>query len=155
MRRDVAIFMMVGLIILAGCSSSESASGNMGSVTTPDGDEVGESSLVRADDKVSLTFEACCAVPGNAYTAWWLIGDVTKSMSAVRTEHAAGFVAEIDEIVLEVEIELDNPLDGIRLVVLDHGPDTGDPRQLNSPGGGCPSTPCPVLFSSSHPAIEK
>ncbi len=125
-------------------------------VTTPDGDEVGESVLERETDGITLNFEACCLTPGNAYTAWWLIGDVEKPMGAVKTPQATGWVADSEEIVLGLELEagaegIANPLDGVRLAVLDHGPDTGDPLQLTEPGGGCTGR-CPVVFTTSHAA---
>jgi peroxiredoxin Q/BCP len=127
-------------------------------VTTPDGDQVGESELERGTDKIVLNFEACCVIPGNAYTAWWLIGDVTKPMSVVKTLLAEGFVAEDEQVKLELELKaglasIKNPLDdGVRLAVLDHGLATGDPLQLSTPGGGCTTMPCPVAFETSHAA---
>jgi hypothetical protein len=126
-------------------------------VTTPDGDQVGESELERETDKIVLNFEACCVTPGNAYTVWWLIGDVTKPMSAVKTLFAKGFVAEDEQVKLELELKaglggINNPLDGVRLAVLDHGLATGDPLQLSTPGGGCTTMPCPVALETSHAA---
>ena len=176
--RFIAITLAFVLIVIAGCSQAEdsleeptevqageSEAGNTseGAVTsvspvdTPDDDEVGESNLERETDGIVLIFEACCAIPGNAYTAWWLIGDVTLPMSAVKTPQAEGWVAESEQINLELELEsgvdgLNSMQDGIRLVVLDHGPETGDPSQLNTPGGGCSTTPCPTIFTTSHPA---
>lgn len=126
-------------------------------VMTPDGDLVGESNLEREIDKILLNFEACCVVPGNAYTAWWVIGDVTKPMSAVETLLATGFVAEVEQVNLALELKagsggIDNPRDGVRVAVLDHGLANGDPLQLSTPGGGCTSMPCPVALETSHPA---
>lgn len=105
-----------------------------------------------------LNVEACCVTPGNAYTAWWLIGDVTKPMSAVKSLLATGFVAEDEKVQLELELKagaggINNPLDGVRLAVLDHGLATGDPLQLSTPGGGFTSMPCPVALETSHPGL--
>jgi len=148
--------MAIGLLILSGCGPAPISSTN--SVTTPDGDQVGESVLERADDRITLNFEACCVTLGNAYTAWWLIGDVDKSMAAVKTPQATGWVADSEEVMLKLEIEvgvggIENPLDGVRLVELDHGPDTGDPLQLTEPEGGCTGM-CPVVLSTSHAAPD-
>jgi peroxiredoxin len=126
-------------------------------VTTPGGEQVGESELERESDKIVLNFGACCVTPGNAYTAWWLIGDVTKPMSAVKSLLATGFVAEDEQVKLELELKaslatIKNPLEGVRLAVLDHGEATGDPFQLSTPGGGCTTMPCPVPLETSHAA---
>jgi hypothetical protein len=126
-------------------------------VTTPDGDQVGESELERTTDKIVLKFEACCITPGNAYTAWWVIGDVVKPMSAVKTLLATGFIADKEGVKLELDLNaglggINNHLDGVRLAVLDHGEATGDPLQLSTPGGGCTSMPCPVALETSHAA---
>jgi hypothetical protein len=120
-------------------------------------DQVGESELERETDKIVLNFDACCVTPGNAYTVWWVVGDITKPMSAVKTLLATGFVADNEEITLDLDLKagpdgIGNTLDGVRLAVLDHGLATGDPLQLSTPGGGCPSTPCPVVLATSHAA---
>jgi hypothetical protein len=143
--------------ILENLPVAEETVSSLNPVTTPDGDQVGESELERETDKIVLNFEACCVTPGNAYTAWWLIGDVTKPMSAVKTLLATGFVAEDEQVRLELELKaglggINNPLDGVRLAVLDHGLATGDPLQLSTPGGGCTTMPCPVAFETSHAA---
>ncbi len=122
-----------------------------------DGDQVGESELERDIDKIVLKFEACCVTPGNAYTVWWVIGDVTKPMSAVKTLLATGFVADKEEVNLELDLKtglggINNPLDGVRLAVLDYGQDVSDPLQLSTTGGGCTSMPCLVALETSHAA---
>ena len=173
MKRNLAIAMAIGLLMLAGCDTAspdpgdtqndEVEAGTNGAsstnpVTTPDGDEVGESVLQRETERITLNFEACCVTPGNAYTAWWVIGDVELSMTAtaINSELATGFVADSVELDLELILNagsdgIDDPYDGVRLAVLDHGPDTGDPRQLTSPSGGCTSM-CPVVFTTTHSA---
>ncbi len=106
---------------------------------------VGESSLERSPDGITMNFKACCVSPGNAYTAWWLIGDVELSMTsaAIMSELAIGFVADADSDWIDLELFLETGSEtlehsdaGVRLAVLDHGPDTGDPKQLTTPGGG-------------------
>ncbi len=156
MRKSFAIVLASSLVMLGGCATPDKAPpiSSTNSVTTPDGDEVGESVLERAADGITLNFEACCVTPGNAYTAWWLIGDVEKPMAAVKTPLAIGWVADSEEVMLGLELEagargIENLLDGVRLAVLDHGPDTGDPQQLTNPRGGCTSR-CPVIFITSH-----
>ena len=157
MNKYVIIIMIIGLIVIAGCiSTKEEANGSVSPVNTPDDDQVGESELVREADKIAMNFEACCAVPGNAYTAWWVIGDVELPMSAVETPLADGWVAESEEINLELELRagdegFEDVKDGVRLVVLDHGIDTGNPLQLSTPSGGCRAM-CPVILRTSHPA---
>jgi hypothetical protein len=127
------IFMIIGLLVVAGCSSAqEEANGSVSPVNTPDDDQVGESELTRETDKIVMNFEACCAVPGNAYTAWWLIGDVELPMSSVETPLAEGWVAESEEFNLALELKvgeegLESANDGIRLIILDHGANTGNP----------------------------
>jgi hypothetical protein len=125
-------------------------------VNTPDDDQVGESKLEREADRIVLNFEACCVTPGNAYTAWWLIGDVELPMSAVETPWADGWVAESEQVQLELVLEVgedgfENTQDGVRLVVLSHGPETGNASQLKTPSGGCRAT-CPTILKTSHPA---
>ena len=143
--------------ILENLSQSEETVSSLNPVMTPGGEQVGESELERESDKIVLNFDACCVTPGNAYTAWWLIGDVTKPMSAVKSLLATGFVAEDEQVKLELELKaglatIKNPLDGVRLAVLDHGEATGDPFQLSTPGGGCTTMPCPVALETSHAA---
>ena len=176
MHKYLAMLVVVGGAMLAACAtanetplesmSAQARGGEAGaraqmfssnSVTTPDGKWVGASELQRGTDRISLRFAACCLSPQNAYTAWWLIGDVDKSILAVRAHYATGFVADTQEIRLDLELEAgelsyENPLEGFRLIVLDHGPSTGNPLQLKTPGGGCPSTPCPIVFTTAHPA---
>jgi hypothetical protein len=157
MRRDFAISLAIGLVVLAGCSLADGATSGVSPVNTAEDDQVGESMLERETDGIAINFEACCVTPGNAYTAWWVIGDVTKPMSAVKTILADGWVAESEEVKLELELEaggggIASTNSGVRLVVLDHGPETGDPKQLSTPGGGCSTTPCPVVLRTSHPA---
>ena len=157
MRKYFAVSLAIGLIVLAGCiSAEETTDGSVSAVNTPDDDQVGESKLERETDKIVLNFDACCLIPGNAYTAWWLIGDGELPMSAVDTPWADGWVAESEEINLELELEVgeedfENTNDGVRLVVLDHGPETGKASQLNTPSGGCRAR-CPVILRTSHPA---
>lgn len=160
MRMNSAIVFAIGLVMLAGCAKTDEppSISSTNSVTSPDGDEVGKSVLERATDGITLKFNACCVTPGNAYTAWWLIGDVELSMTnrAIQSELAMGFVADSEQVELELALEagpngIEDPNDGIRLAVLDHGPDIGDPDQLTKPGGGC-STMCPVVFRTAHPA---
>ena len=178
MRRYFGVSLALVLIVIAGCSQAEDSpeepalaqAGETEAGTTPEGtvtsispvnspddDEVGESKLERETDGIILYFEACCAIAGNAYTAWWLIGDVTLPMSSVKTPQAEGWVAESEQINLELELEtgddgLNSLQDGVRLVVLDHGPESGEPSQLSTPGGGCSTTPCPTILTTSHPA---
>lgn len=157
MRKHFLILMVICLFVIAGCSSQEEGTGsNVSPVNTPEDEQVGESNLVREVDRIALTFQACCVTPGNAYTAWWLIGDVELPMSSVETPWADGWVAESEEVKLELELEageegLESTNDGIRLVILDHGPDLGNPAQLNTPSGGCRAM-CPVVLRTSHPA---
>lgn len=70
---------------------------------------------------------------------------------------ATGFVAEDEQVQLELELKagaggINDPLDGVRLAVLDHGLATGDPLQLSTSEGGCRSMPCPVALETSHVA---
>ena len=171
-NRNIALLLTIGLVILAGCrateielrevraldsdSETEPKILSSTSVTNPDGDPVGGSTLQRGSNKINLRLGACCLKLQHAYTAWWLIGDVDKSILAVRAHFATGFVADSQEVRLDLELEagersFDNPLEGIRLVVLDHGPSTGNPLQLKTPGWGCPGM-CPVVFRTSHAA---
>ncbi len=141
-------------LLLIGCSAFGSNSVR-NPVTTPDDEQVGESALERDSDKIVLNFEACCVTPGNAYTAWWVLGDVTKPMSAAETKLAHGWIADGEQVSLALELAvgangIKNSLDGVRVVVLDHGPETGDPRQLTTPEGGCSGRMCPVILSTSH-----
>ncbi len=172
-NRNIALLLTIGLVILAGCRATEiemrevRALGSdsetepkilsSNSVTNPNGDPVGGSTLQRGTNKINLRLGACCLKLQNAYTAWWLIGDVDKSILAVRAHFATGFVADSQEVRLDLELEagersFDNPLEGIRLVVLDHGPSTGNPLQLKTPGWGCSSIPCPIVLTTAHPA---
>lgn len=164
MKRSVTFLAAVGLVLLVACSAkavtnSEELVSSVNPVTTPDGDEVGESELTRATNKIELTLNACCVIPGNAYTAWWLIGDVTKPMHsvAVKAKWAAGFVASSEQIILKLELEagsgrIRNTHNGIRIVVLDHGPDSGSRTQLSESGAGCESDTCPTVLETAHPA---
>ena len=165
MKRSVTFLTAIGLVVLVACSAKTATSTkelvrSTNPVMTPDGDEVGESQLSRITNKIELTINACCVIPGNAYTAWWLIGDVTKPMTAVKTMWAAGWVANSEQINLQLELEagggsvrnIRNTHDGVRIVVLDHGPDSGRSQQLSTPEGGCGSTLCPVVMEVAHPA---
>ena len=157
MRRDFAIFLVIGLIVFAGCSLADGTASDVSPVNTPEDDQVGESILEREADKIAINFEACCVTPGNAYTAWWVIGDVTKPMSASKVLLADGWVAESEEVKLELELKaggdgIESTNSGVRLWVLDHGPETGDPEQLSTAGGGCSTAPCPLVLISSHPS---
>ena len=157
MRRDFVIFLVIGLFVLAGCSLTDGTASDVSPVNTPEDDQVGESTLERETDKIAINFEACCVTPGNAYTAWWIIGDVTKSMGASKVLLADGWVAESEEVKLELELKaggggIGSTNSGVRLAVLDHGPETGDPKQLSTSGGGCSTDPCPVILIGSHPS---
>ncbi len=170
---NLSFLLTMGLVILAGCGSpevelrevrapnSESETEpnilSSNSVTNPNGDPVGGSTLQRGSNKINLRLGACCLKLQHAYTAWWLIGDVDKSILAVKAHFATGFVADSQEVRLDLELEagersFDNPLEGIRLVVLDHGPSTGNPLQLKTPGWGCSSIPSPIVLTTAHPA---
>jgi hypothetical protein len=166
MKQIHTIGMVLGLIILAGCSSAQSRVGEIkpdamistNPVTTPDDEEVGESQLTRINNGIDLTVTGCCVIPGNAYTAWWLIGDVAKHMDDVQTMWAAGWVANGDQINLQLALEagggrfrMRNTHDGVRIVILDHGPYTGANNQLSTPEGGCGDM-CPEVLRTSHPA---
>lgn len=158
MSRELACFrtlLITTALLLIGCSAfSENSSRNP--VTTPNDEQVGESELERDAAKIALNIEACCVTAGNAYTAWWVLGDVTTPMSAAETKLAQGWIAEGEQVSLTLELavggdSVENALDGVRVVVLDHGPDTGDPRQLTTPEGGCSGgMMCPVILSTSH-----
>ncbi len=164
--------MVIGLVMLTGCATVPPDTGeaqaeeveagtnrasSSTSVTTPDGDEVGESVLERATEGITMKIDFCCVSPGNAYTAWWLIGDVELPMSSVKTSLATGFVADSEALDLELTLDagpdgIPDPYDGIRIAVLDHGPDTGNPLQLTTSSGGCASGMCPLVFRISHAA---
>ena len=154
-------FALPFLLAACGVIRAEETVSSQNPVTTTEGDQVGVSELERATDKIVLNLEACCAIPGHAYTSWWVIGDVTKPMGAVKTELAKGWVADNEQVNLTLELEagtdgIKDPIDGVRIVVLDHGLDTGDPKQLTTPDGGCPQRPmCPVVLSTSHAAPDK
>ena len=160
------LMIVFSLVILTGCSTEQAEEIQIGTyelnstnpVTTADGDEVGESQLKRVTNMIDLTVNACCVIPGNAYTAWWLIGDVTKPMDDVQTMWAAGWVANNEEINLWLELEsggggfkIRNTHDGVRIAILDHGPDSGASNQLSTPEGGCESM-CPVVLETVHAA---
>ena len=139
-KKNLIIIMAIVLVMLAGCATASpdpgdtqaegadagtNSTSSTNPVTTPDSDEVGESLLERATDKITLNFDACCVSPGNASTAWWLIGDVELPMTSVQTKLAIGFVADSEELDLELILEavsdgVEDPYDGIRLAVLDH-----------------------------------
>ncbi len=164
MKKSSVFLSAAGLVVLVACSAqaatnTEELVSSAKPVTTPGGDEVGESELTRATNKIEMTLNACCVIPGNAYTAWWLIGDVTKPMSSVHVtpRYAAGFVASSEQIILKLELvagsgSIRNTHEGIRIVVLDHGPDSGSRTQLSEPGAGCESFPCPTVLETAHPA---
>ena len=53
MRRYFALSLVIGLILIAGCSSAdETTDGNVSPVNTPDDDQVGESILERETDRI-------------------------------------------------------------------------------------------------------
>ena len=82
-------------------------------------------------------------------------------MGAVKTKLAESWVADNEQVKLTLELKagadgIKDPLDGVRIAVLDHGPDTGDPLQLTTPGGGCLNAQvCPVVLSTSHAAPDQ
>ncbi len=172
MKKSIPIAMVIGLVMLTGCATIPPETGEAQAeevevgtntansstpVTTPDGDEVGESILERATDGITMKFDFCCVLLGNAYTAWWLIGDVELPMSSVKSMLATGFVADSEALDLELTLGagpdgISDPYDGIRIALLDHGPDTGDSLQLTIPNGGCWPVMCPVVFRTSHAA---
>lgn len=165
MKNTLMIAMAIGLVMLTGCSilDEQAGAGTAGAnsssaVTARGGDEVGESVLERAADGIVLNVDACCVTPGNAYTVWWLIGDVELSMTstAIKSKLATGFIADGEEVDLELILDagadgIEDPNDGVRIAMLDHGPDTGDPKQLTTPEGGCRGM-CPVVLRTSHAA---
>ncbi|MEE9512594.1 MAG: hypothetical protein V3V46_00830 [Anaerolineales bacterium] len=163
MNKMLTIAMGLSLVVLTGCSSADSVKMEVNStnpVTTPDEEEVGESQLKRVTNMIDLNVNACCVIPGNAYTAWWLIGDVAKHMDDVQTMWAAGWVANGDQINLQLALEagggrfkMRNTHDGVRIVILDHGPYVGANNQLSTPEGGCEDMDmCPVVFETAHAA---
>ena len=173
MNKSLIVGMAISLVLLTGCSTVapetddtqveevmpvDNRVSSTNAVTMSDGDEVGESILERTADGIVLNVEACCMTPGNAYTVWWLIGDVELSMTnrAIESELAIGFVADSEQVDLELILNagtdgIEDPNDGVRIVVLDHGPDIGDPKQITTPEGGCTGM-CPVLLRTSHAA---
>jgi len=164
MKKILTIAAGFSLVILSGCSNGqlgeeETQTDEVSStnpVTTPDGDEVGESQLTRVTNVIEMTVNACCVIPGNAYTAWWVIGDVTKSMDEAETKRAAGWVATSEQINLWLELEtaggtIRHTHDGVRIMILDHGLDSGDIQQIRTPQGGCEDM-CPVVLETAHAA---
>jgi len=165
MKRSVAFLTAVGFLVLVGCNAQPTTSPeglvrSVNPVMTEGGEEIGESEITRTTNKIEVTLNACCLIPGNAYTAWWLIGDVTKPMNEVRTMWAAGWVANGEEVNLQLELEagggtvrnVRNTHEGVRIVVLDHGTDSGSSQQLSTPEGGCGGGMCPTVFETAHPA---
>jgi len=162
------IAMAIGLVLLTGCATVASGAegikldevNSTNPVTTPDDEEIGESQLTRIDNGIDLTVTGCCVIPGNAYTAWWLIGDVMAHMDDAQSMWAAGWVANGDQINLQLALEagggrfmMRNTHDGVRIVILDHGPYTGASGQLSTPEGGCEDMDmCPVVFETAHAA---
>ena len=166
MKQIHTIGMVIGLVLVTGCATAASGAegikldevNSTNPVTTPDDEEIGESQLTRIDNRIDLTVTGCCVIPGNAYTAWWLIGDVTAPMDDVQTMWAAGWVANSEQINLQLALEVGGGRfkmrishDGVRIAILDHGPYTGASGQLSTPEGGCKDM-CPVVLETAHPA---
>jgi len=120
-------------------------------ITTPEDDVIGEANLDGSEGKIAAAVQGCCLIPGNAYTRWWVIGPVKASMASSFTPLAMGFVQEGDDFDFTFEQSIDNSTQGVRLMLLDHGPRTDNPAQLVEPAGGC-SGLCPIASTATFPS---
>jgi hypothetical protein len=65
-------------------------------------DVTGAATLIRNDNKISMTFHAENLTPGNAYTVWWVIWNKPENC-------AIPFACDLDDLLITQLVEVDVP----------------------------------------------
>jgi hypothetical protein len=103
MLTRLALILMLAGFVLASCSKDENCEVHCTSeVRDTSLDITGIATLVRDDNKISMTFYAEGLTPGNAYTIWWVIWNKPENC-------AIPFACDLDDLLITQLVEVDVP----------------------------------------------
>lgn len=173
-QRGLYAMVLFALIFSAGSAFAAPATLSEAVVVDAFGAVVGNSSLVRTDNGLSLTLSTSGLIPGDVYTVWWIIfkPDGMGGLEFGVITNASGNQANSSgEMTVAAHINGGPlpPLDGIttifsqggpmvpreaivRAIVRTHGPKIPgtQPDQFSTINGGCPPNSCFDIHITQH-----